>query len=217
MTPTELPGSVASSELEGNSRVAEEEPWVVLIGTAAAAVLSSGFNPSFLKVSVVLRSEGFKTLSLVASIVAVFTVVLIGGLVASPGVFFVALGTGSVSFPCPLSLAPSASRSFPQVRMSLCWTRGLSHTSNFSLVLSALLGLVEGSCALIPVSVNPSAVGLLSANRSDLGQRSGEMGRGNTPGGCVGEASSSPWPVSCLNQLRLVRTGCCSPDSSHDG
>ena len=140
---------------------------MALVGTAAAEVLSGSFDPSLLKVSVVVRSEGFRTPSLVASFAAVFTVVLIGGFDASSGVFFVVLGTGSASFPCPLRLAPSTFCSFPRIRMLLCWIGGVSHTSGFSLAPSALLGLVEGSCPIIPLSVRLLAGGSLSANRSD--------------------------------------------------
>ena len=163
-TSTELPVSVASPESGGDSRVLEEGPWVALVGTTAAAVLSGGFGPSLLKISVVVRLEGSGTPSLVASFVVVFTVVLIGGFDASSGVFFVVLGVASTSFPCLLCLAPSAFFSFPRVRMSLCWMRGFSHTSGFSLGPSASLSLVEGSCMIIPLSVKFFAGESLSVN-----------------------------------------------------
>ena len=189
---------------------------MALVGTAAAAVLSGGFGPSLLKISVVVRSEGFSALSLVASVVAVLAVVFSRGLETSSGVFFIVLGTTSTFVPCPLHLAPSAFRSFPRIRMTLCWTRRLNHTSGFSLASSAPLSLVKGSCVIIPVSVKLFSGGSLSANRSDLGQRSGKMGRGIIPGGCLGEGSFNLWSIGCLNLSSLVRMVCPLSDSSHD-
>ena len=159
---------------------------MALVGIAATAVLLS-FDPSLLKVSVAICSEGFSTSSLVASFVAVLTAIISRGLETSLGAFFVVLGAGSASFPCLLRSAPSAFGSFLPVRMPLYWMRGSSRTSGFSLGPSASLGLVEGPCVIVPSSVNLFVGGSLSANRSDLGQRSGKMGRGNIPGSCLGE------------------------------
>ena len=178
-------------------------------------VRSGGFDSSLLKVAVVVRSEGFSTPSLVTSFVVVFTMALLGGFDTSLGASFGVLGTASTSFRCPLCLPPSAFHSFPRIRISLCWMRGLSHTSGFSLDPAASLGLVESSCVIIPLSVRLLAGGSLSVNRSVLSKWSEKMGRGNIPGDCLGEGSLNPWSVGCLNLLRLVRTVCHSSDSSH--
>ena len=136
-----------------------------LVGTAAAVILSGGFDSSLLEVSVAVCSEDFSTPSLVTSFAMVFTAALSGGFDASLGASFDALGTASTSFRCPLCLPPSAFCSFPRIRMSLCRTRGLSHTLGFSLGPTASLGLVEGSCVVIPLSARLLAGGSLSVNR----------------------------------------------------